>query len=449
VTKGREFQGSKTMGYVPPIIVGTDDDDIITVLETGAHVIEGRGGDDTITGNNGGDWLYGEAGDDILDGAGGDDELDGGAGADTLTGGTGNDTAVYVGSSAGVRVSLVTGLGSGGDAEGDRLSGIENLIGSDFADSLTGDAAANELFGGGGNDILVGGGGDDRLRGGEGADALSGGAGSDTADYASSQAAVFVDLGAGTASGGDAQGDRLKSIENVEGSRHDDTITGDAGANVLRGGHGNDFLFGGEGDDTLEGGSGNDTFEGGAGADVINGGGRHTIDTASYATSNAGVVVNLMTGLAARGHAQGDVLTGIENLTGSAFGDFLGGTNGDNVILGGSGNDTIRAGAGDDEVWGGAGDDTFVFNQLDQPSVSAFGNVEWIGDFTAGGTVDEIDLSSAGTGWTRLSQVLAHATEVAIDAKTGGTLIDLGPSGQFFLADVRMADLATSDFIFV
>ena len=92
--------------------------------------------------------------------------------------------------------------------------------------------------------------------------------------------------------------------------------------------------------------------------------GYYGIDTASYASSNARVVVNLQTGLGTGGHAQGDVLTEIDNLTGSAFGDFLIGHAGDNVVLGGSGNDRIRAGAGDDEVWGGAGDDTFVFNQL-------------------------------------------------------------------------------------
>ena len=62
-------------------------------------------------------------------------------------------------------------------------------------------------------------------------------------------------------------------------------------------------------------------------------------DTASYATSNAGVDVNLTSGFAAGGHAQGEVLSEIENLTGSAFGDRLTGTSGDNVIQGGGGAD--------------------------------------------------------------------------------------------------------------
>ena len=71
---------------------------------------------------------------------------DRGAGADTLNGGGGVDTASYATSSAGVAVSLVTGIGSGGDAEGDRLSNIENLTGSNFDDTLEGNASNNILM---------------------------------------------------------------------------------------------------------------------------------------------------------------------------------------------------------------------------------------------------------------------------------------------------------------
>src|SRR5207344_3315968 len=64
-----------------------------------------------------------------LDGGAGDDVISGGAGADTLIGGTGIDTASYAASTQGVTVNLETGTGQGGNAQGDTLSGFENLTG--------------------------------------------------------------------------------------------------------------------------------------------------------------------------------------------------------------------------------------------------------------------------------------------------------------------------------
>ncbi len=106
-------------------------------------------------------------------------------------------------SAAAVTVDLTAGTGTGGDAEGDTLSEIENLNGSTLADILSGDAVAN---------VLQGGDGDDTLRGGAGADTLNGGDGADFADYSGSTAAVVVNLTAGTATGGDAAGDTLTAI---------------------------------------------------------------------------------------------------------------------------------------------------------------------------------------------------------------------------------------------
>jgi glucose/arabinose dehydrogenase len=105
------------------------------------------------------DTLRGLAGDDMLFGGSGDDLLDGGAGADALSGGPGIDTATYASSPAGVAVNLATGHGFGGDAEGDILTGIENLIGTASADILVGGAEANALTGGPGNDTIDGGAG--------------------------------------------------------------------------------------------------------------------------------------------------------------------------------------------------------------------------------------------------------------------------------------------------
>src|SRR5215468_3225408 len=244
--------------------------------------------DDTLNGNGGDDVLFGAGGNDTLNGGDGNDTLQGGAGADQLVGSAGIDTASYTDSRSAVTVSLATGTGSGGDAEGDTLAQIENLAGSVFDDSLTGDNGANVLTGNAGNDSLSGLGGDDILIGGAGADHLDGGAGTNTASYASSPGAVVVDLAAGTGSGGDAEGDTLVNIENITGSAFADRLTGDGNANTLNGGAGDDLLIGGAGS-----------------------------DTASYAASGAAVTVSLAARTGAGGDAQGDTLSGIENLVGS------------------------------------------------------------------------------------------------------------------------------------
>ena len=337
------------------------------------------------TGTAGDDTLEGGTGDDTLNGLAGNDTLIGGAGADTLDGGTGTDTASYEGSSAAVTVSLVAGAtNTGGDAEGDTLSNVENLTGSAHDDSLTGNDFGNDLSGGAGADTLNGGAGDDTLEGGAGADALDGGTDTDTASYAGSSAAVTVSLVAGaTNTGGDAEGDTLQQISNLTGSAHWDVLNGDAGNNVLRGEAGNDrlrgadgadtlyggtgndrlwgddgadTLYGDDGNDMLEGGDGNDTLNGGAGADILRGNAGR--DTASYAGSSAAVTVSLATGATnTGGDAEGDTLQQISNLTGSDHDDSLTGNSFGNDLSGGAGADTLSAGGGNDRLIGGAGAD--------------------------------------------------------------------------------------------
>ena len=100
---------------------------------------------DTITGDNNANTLEGGDGDDVIIGQGGDDTLIGGAGADALIGSGGIDTVNYSASAAGVNVNLATTVGTGGDAEGDTLSGIEIVRGSNLADTIIGDGLANTL----------------------------------------------------------------------------------------------------------------------------------------------------------------------------------------------------------------------------------------------------------------------------------------------------------------
>ncbi|MBL1420887.1 MAG: calcium-binding protein [Alphaproteobacteria bacterium] len=254
----------------------------------GADELRGGGGADTADYSHSGDgvkvYLDGTAGtggdaegdilisienvkgskyNDILTGDANDNILDGGAGADELRGGDGTDTADYSHSGDGVEVYLDGTAGTGGDAEGDTLLTIENVIGSMHDDIITGDANRNYIQGLDGDDVLDGG---------LGADILDGGEGIDTVDYSHSGDGVEVYLDGTAGSGGDAEGDTLLTIENVIGSMHVDTIKGDANDNYIQGLDGDDTLYGGDGDDTLNGGDGNDELYGQAGNDTMDGG---------------------------------------------------------------------------------------------------------------------------------------------------------------------------------
>lgn len=155
---------------------GANDD----ILRGGADKddLRGRAGNDLLDGEGGKDLLRGEAGNDTLLGGVGDDTLIGGDGADALDGGDGIDTADYSGSASGV-IARLDATSTGGTAEGDTMTGIENLIGSAFADTLKGNDVDNLLESGNGDDLLRGNGGRDIMLGGLGDDILFGGSGRD------------------------------------------------------------------------------------------------------------------------------------------------------------------------------------------------------------------------------------------------------------------------------
>jgi Ca2+-binding RTX toxin-like protein len=127
-------------------------------------------GNDFLSGGDGDDTLFGQDGTDTLRGDSGDDTIEGGSGGDDIDGGSGIDTASYASSGDGVVVFLTPGAGIDGDASGDTLIGIENLLGSGFSDNFFGDAGSNTLDGAAGNDFLTGGRGQDILFGGADAD---------------------------------------------------------------------------------------------------------------------------------------------------------------------------------------------------------------------------------------------------------------------------------------
>lgn len=151
--------------------VGTSNSDRITG-DANNNVIMSGAGNDTIDAGNGNDTIRAGSGDDTINGGFGNDTIDGGAGSDTVSYmGTGvkvNNVMV------GVTVDLnkTTAQDTKG-AGADTLTNIENISGSLFADTLTGNSLNNVLNGRDGNDKLIGGNGQDTLIGGLGKDTIN------------------------------------------------------------------------------------------------------------------------------------------------------------------------------------------------------------------------------------------------------------------------------------
>jgi Ca2+-binding RTX toxin-like protein len=283
---------------------GSNFDDVLTGSNHGIasqHTFEGRGGDDLINGGGGFDQAAYNAdptGAGIfvnlaaIDASTGIVNGDAAIGTDTLIGiasvrGTNfNDTYVATGFN-----STVTGLGSFNEFDGgfgdDQVTGNGNTRltfvngGPVTVDMQAGTAtgAGNDTFTGvsqvrGSNfgDTLLGSGGSDFLEGRDGNDILDGRGGFDTARYDFGFAGgtfVYDALGVITASAGGQGVDTLSNIEAVRGTNSSDSFDASAfgGGTQLEGMGGNDTLTGGAGNDTLRGGAGGDTLNGGAGSD--------------------------------------------------------------------------------------------------------------------------------------------------------------------------------------
>jgi Ca2+-binding RTX toxin-like protein len=248
---------------------------------------------------------------------------------------------------------------------------VKVLHGTAGNDLLLGDQLDNNVFLdlGAGRDIAIGGAKNDRFvmtTVDHGVDRIDGGAGEDTIDFRASDHALHINLASGEVDanfGGSnpfnifnppqwAEVAEVRNVEDVVGSRFDDSITGSAADNRLDGGAGNDVIHAGAGNDTLIGGIGNNVLDGGTGS-----------DTADYSSSSHMVIASLQGGVAGEVEISStapaqefshDTLVSIENLTGSAQGDWLMGDANANVINGGGGDDQL-------DGHGGGGHDTFAF----------------------------------------------------------------------------------------
>jgi RTX calcium-binding nonapeptide repeat (4 copies) len=133
---------------------GSNFADVFIGANVATSRIDGYNGDDNLTGGSGADVFFG------------------GAGADTINGLGGIDRAFYSASTA-INVNLLTNINTGGEAQDDSLTNIEEISGSAFADSIIGNTLVNRLFGQAGGDHLDGGTGADVLTGGTGSDSFA------------------------------------------------------------------------------------------------------------------------------------------------------------------------------------------------------------------------------------------------------------------------------------
>jgi Ca2+-binding RTX toxin-like protein len=281
---------------------------------TGVYRVSGSALGDLLLGGGAG-WLFGDTA---------SEHFDPDAGNDTVNGFGGHDIVRYGSSTAAITVDLRLASGQVQDGMGgvDTLIGIEGVVGSDHNDSMVGSDTNNTGY----DKYEV-------FRGGKGNDTINGGGGFDVVNFNDDPTnGVVVILAAGVAQDGWGNTDTLISIEGVEGSTKDDSITGSSA------------------DNELDGRAGNDRLDGGAGT-----------DTAEYNQASGAVQVNLALGTAT-GADGNDTLISIENVKGSVHGDLLTGNAGANLLEGLAGNDTLSGGAGNDTLNGGDGTDTVIFS---------------------------------------------------------------------------------------
>ncbi len=342
------------------VFVASGSEDGITqfTLNTGTTgpTQTGTAGADTLTGGTPDDILMGGAGADLLSGQGGADILVDGPGADTMTGGAGADLFVLTADGVTDRITDF-------DLRFDRLDLSDFVLLYDVAQLMIRPTATGALL----------------FYGAETVEVISAG---------------FTTLFATDFTNANTLNLPRSPVQLILNGRIE---AGTAGADSLTGTVFSDRLSGLGGDDTLWGGVGDDTLTGGAGADLMQGG--PGSDIADYGTAYVGVTADLANVAAGTGDAAGDVFTGIEGLSGSAFDDDLRGDAYANILAGAEGDDRLEGRAGDDALDGGDGDDTLLGGAgADSLTGGAGWDVADYADATAGVTAD-LGAPSANAGF--------------------------------------------------
>lgn len=427
--------GPVTVNLVTGHASGADGNDTFTGFES----VAGSAFDDLLigaAGSNQSDRLYGGGGNDTIVGGPGYDHIDGGTGDDQIDGGGGGNWLTFNTAQAGVQVNLATGVATGDG--NDRLANIQNLNGTQFNDSLIGNALDNSFQPGPGDDVVIGGGGRDSVNLG----------------WLASDQGETVDLVAGTATGGGGT-DTLTGIANVIGSYADDVIKGSSADNSLQGNDGNDQVWGGAGNDYVSGEAGDDQLWGEAGDDQLTGGtGLNSVDggdgvdtlltyssrlqyTVAPGINGSAVFTNASTGEVTTAinveYAQfnegnfslvsllaGTATDGDDFLVGDANANVIDGLAGNDTLIGLGGDDTLRGSAGNDTIEGGPGDDTLDGGE----------SWDWLDYSQASGPVD-VDLATGqATGADGNDQLAnfeglrgsAHADYLKLGGSSGGQL---------------------------
>ncbi|MDP2578781.1 putative Ig domain-containing protein [Shimia thalassica] len=389
-------------------------------LMGGEHddVAFGGDGDDRLIGGLGNDRLYGEGGNDFFVHSGGSDTIDGGAGSgDTMlvaVADRGLSLSFYDATETltGPQLSMAAGtpgttdfaaafalswteaeLSHGGNSV--RFQSIENIqiSGSHENDVLLSGSNQGILFGGEGNDALISMRGDDFLSGGVGSDVYVFGAdfgrdvifgenfgssrimftantsqelsysaiGSDLIITESLNSVRVIDYFAtNTSFGLNFAFQTTDGLFTYDFSSLGATRSGSAtiGQTYLGTDQIDSFEEGTDFRDTYRGFDADDAFYSSAGADLYDGGAGD--DVVIYAESDEAVSIDLAAFQGIGGHAQGDLLVSIENVTGSDFNDTLLGDGFDNSFDGGLGDDSQSGEGGADILFGGEGNDTLL-----------------------------------------------------------------------------------------